>query len=85
MQLLSNRKKNGTGAAEQTRGSRKRAGRRGVTAKKTLLRRKPMHRKRLTQKENEQAELGQTFNDGYNTGFTKGFEDGHQAAYENKP
>ncbi|WP_277755822.1 hypothetical protein [Paenibacillus luteus] len=44
-----------------------------------------MHRKRLTQKENEQAELGQTFNDGYNTGFAKGFEDGHQSAYENKP
>ncbi|CAM4080419.1 hypothetical protein PAAL109150_08705 [Paenibacillus alkaliterrae] len=50
-----------------------------------LQRRNPANRKRLTQKENEQAGFGQTFNDGYNTGFAKGFEDGHQAAYEQRP
>ncbi|MEV5030116.1 hypothetical protein [Paenibacillus sp. LPE1-1-1.1] len=53
--------------------------------KKSLQRRKPVQRKRLTQKNNERVQLGQVFNNGYNTGFAKGFEDGHQLAYEQQP
>ncbi|OMF31779.1 hypothetical protein BK133_15355 [Paenibacillus sp. FSL H8-0548] len=70
---------------ETTRGTRKGAKRRATAGKKTLQRRKPVHRKRLAQKENERAELGKIFNDGYNHGFAKGFEDGHHAAYEKRP
>lgn len=56
-----------------------------IRKKKTLQRRTPVRRKRLTQKNNERAKLGQVFNNGYNAGFEKGFEDGHQLAYEQQP
>ncbi|MGM0882633.1 MAG: hypothetical protein ACQEXQ_16520 [Bacillota bacterium] len=59
--------------------------RRNQMSKKALQRRKPVHRKRHTQKDNEWAGVGQTFNTGYNTGFAIGFEDGHQSAYEQQP
>ncbi|WP_146022687.1 hypothetical protein [Paenibacillus castaneae] len=60
----------------------KRTNRSNQTNQNTLLRRKKTYRERLTQKENERASLGLTYNEGFNTGFAKGFEDGHQAAYE---
>lgn len=56
-----------------------------ASKKKSLQRRKPVQRKRLTQKSNERIQFGQVFNNGYNTGFAKGFEDGHQLAYEQQP
>lgn len=56
-----------------------------VSKIKSLQRRKPTQRKRLSQKNNERAKFGQVFNNGYNTGFAKGFEEGHQLAYEQQP
>jgi flagellar biosynthesis/type III secretory pathway protein FliH len=82
--LLKNKMKAAPSSKDSPKGSRKRTSRRNSIEKKTLHRRKPLLRKRFSQKENEQAEFGQTFNIGYNNGFAKGFEDGHQAAYENR-
>jgi flagellar biosynthesis/type III secretory pathway protein FliH len=82
--LLNNKRKATQGLKNSAKGTRKRTSRRNIV-KKTLQRRKPLLRKRFTQKENEQAELGQTFNKGYNAGFAKGFEDGHHAAYKMRP
>ncbi|CAM4261251.1 flagellar biosynthesis/type III secretory pathway protein FliH [Paenibacillus endophyticus] len=82
--MLSNKRRAAAGISKGSKSTRKAAGRRNIAPQKTLLRRKPVARKRFAQKDNERAELGQTFNDGYNTGFAKGFEDGHQAAYEKR-
>lgn len=56
-----------------------------ISKKKSLQRRKPAQRKRLSQKNNERVQIGQVFNNSYNTGFAKGFEEGHQLAYEQQP
>ncbi|OBZ13371.1 hypothetical protein [Bacillus sp. FJAT-26390] len=83
--MLNNKRKASLGLKSSAKGTRKRTLRRNSIVKKSLQRRKPLLRKRFTQKENEQAELGQTFNNGYNAGFAKGFEDGHLAAYKLRP
>ncbi|MGO4547043.1 hypothetical protein AB4Z29_19845 [Paenibacillus sp. 2TAB23] len=82
--MLRNKRSTAASISKGSKNTRKTTGRRSIASQKTLLRRKPVARKRFTQKENERAELGQTFNDGYNTGFAKGFEDGHQAAYKKR-
>ncbi|WP_138755437.1 hypothetical protein [Paenibacillus sinopodophylli] len=82
--MLNNKRKSAVSTNKSQKSVRKTTGRRGIAGKKVLHRRKPVARKRFAHKENERAELGQTFNNGYNTGFAKGFEDGHQAAYEKR-